>query len=163
VKRSDIDEFVEWVKACPGKPNQRTIANKWPTIWVRYPRVVALVDHIWPPPDLLPPNFELNEWQQELDGQLREIANDRSIVFVVDNIGSSGKSMFVRHQLTHYPEETQVLKLGKRDDLAFAIDPSKRVSLPPSFDALYCEGQVQQPPRLIKRPQSYQASCVDCW
>jgi hypothetical protein len=128
-KRTDIDEFVDWVKTCDKKPNQRTIANQFPTIWVRYPRVVALVDHIWPPPNLLPVGLELNEWQQELDGQLRLEPDDRSILFVVDAIGSSGKSMFVRHQLTMYPEETQVVKLGKRDDLAYAIDPSKRVFL----------------------------------
>lgn len=126
-KRTDIDEFVEWVKQCDRKPNQRTIASQFPTIWVRFPRVVGLVDHIWPAPDLLPPGFELNEWQQELDGQLRQEPDDRSILFVVDPIGSSGKSMFVRHQLTTYPDETQVVKLGKRDDLAYVIDPLKRV------------------------------------
>lgn len=128
-KRSDIDEFVEWVKAQERKPSQRAIANEWPTIWVRYPRVVALVDHIFPPPQLLPAEFEPNEWQQELDGRLRMEPDDRSILFVVDEVGSSGKSMFVRMQLTQYPAETQVIKLGKRDDLAYAIDPSKRVFL----------------------------------
>lgn len=128
-KRTDIDEFVAWVKACEKKPNQRTIAQEYPNIWVRYPRVVGLVDHLWPAPDLLPAGLELNEWQQELDGRLRLEPDDRSILFVVDSVGSSGKSMFVRHQLTKYSEETQVVKLGKRDDLAYVIDPSKRVFL----------------------------------
>lgn len=127
--RSDIDLFTDWIKEQESKPDERAIANAFPSIWTRYPRLIQLVDHLWLPPNLLPGGFELNEWQQELDQQLREPADDRSIIFVVDPVGASGKSMFCRHQLTMYPYETQVLKLGKRDDLAFALDESKRVFL----------------------------------
>jgi len=128
-KRSDIDLFTDWVKTQESKPNERDIASNFPTIWTRYPRLVQLVDHLWPTPNLVPDGFELNEWQQELDQQLREPADDRSIVFVVDAEGGAGKSMFCRYQMTHYPTETQILKLGKRDDLSYALDESKRVFL----------------------------------
>jgi len=128
-RRTDIDLFVDWVKAQDTKPNDRDIASNFPTIWTRYPRLIQLVDNIWPTPNLLPPDFELNEWQQELDGQLRDPPDDRSICFVVDPAGGSGKSMFCRYQLTMYPAETQILKLGKRDDLSYALDESKRVFL----------------------------------
>jgi len=128
-KRSDIDHFTDWVKTQTVKPNDRDIATNFPTIWTRYPRLVQLVDHIWAPPNLLAPGFELNDWQRQLDEQLRVDADDRSIFFVVDPIGGIGKSMFCRHQLTTYPTETQVLKLGKRDDLSYSLDESKRVFL----------------------------------
>lgn len=128
-KRSDIDRFTDWVREQTEKPDERTIASNFPGIWTKYPRLVQLVDHLWGHANLVPGGFELNEWQQELDEQLRQPADDRSIIFVVDGIGGSGKSMFCRHQLTNYPDETQVMKLGKRDDLAFALDESKRVFL----------------------------------
>lgn len=128
-KRSDIDLFVDWIKQSDHKPTEREIASEFPTIWTRYPRLIQLVDHVWPSPCLVPEGFELNEWQQELDQQLREPPDDRSIVFVVDEAGGAGKSMFCRYQMTHYPSETQILKLGKRDDLSYAIDESKRVFL----------------------------------
>lgn len=127
--RSDIDEFTDWIRQQPSKPNERAIANAWPTIYTRYPRLVNLVDHIWPQPVLVADGFELNEWQQELDGRLRGEPDDRTITFVVDPEGGAGKSMFCRHQLTNYADETQVLKLGKRDDLSYALDESKRVFL----------------------------------
>jgi len=128
-KRSDIDHFTDWIRSQDHKPSERDIASQFPTIWTRYPRLVQLVDHIWESPNLLPVGFELNEWQQELDGRLRMEPDDRSIVFVVDQAGGAGKSMFCRYQLTKYPNETQVLKLGKRDDLSYALDESKRVFL----------------------------------
>lgn len=128
-KRSDIEEFVEWIKEQERKPSERDIATHYPTIWTRYPRLVQLVDHVWPTPNLIPDGFELREWQRRLDEQLREPADDRTITFVVDREGGIGKSMFCRYQLTNYPAETQVLKLGKRDDLSYALDESKRVFL----------------------------------
>lgn len=128
-KRTDIDHFVDWVKLQDAKPTDREIASNFPTIWTRYPRLIQLVDNIWPSANLLAPGFELNEWQQELDGQLRLEPDDRTIIFVVDSQGGAGKSMFCRHQLTFHPAETQILKLGKRDDLSYALDESKRVFL----------------------------------
>lgn len=128
-KRTDIDSFVDWIKLQEHKPNDREIASNFPTLFTRYPRLVQLVDHIWAQPNLVPTGFELNGWQSQLDGQLREQPDDRSITFVVDPLGGAGKSMFCRYQLTTYPNETQVLKLGKRDDLSYALDESKRVFL----------------------------------
>jgi len=128
-RRTDIENFVEWVHAQTDKPNERAIASEYPAIWTKYPRIVQLVDHIWRPANLLPIGFQLNEWQERLDAQLRLEPDDRSVVFVVDRDGGAGKSMFCRYELTSYPDETQVLKLGKRDDLSYALDESKRVFL----------------------------------
>lgn len=128
-KRTDIERFVEWIKEQERKPCERDVASAFPAIWTRYPRLTQLVDHLWKPPALVPVGFELNDWQRRLDEQLRVEPDDRSIVFVIDPEGGKGKSMFCRYQLSIHPLETQVLKLGKRDDLSYAIDESKRVFL----------------------------------
>jgi hypothetical protein len=54
---------------------------------------------------------------------------NRKIIFVVDPTGGSGKSWFVRWWLSTNGELTQVLSIGKRDDLAYAIDESKKFFL----------------------------------
>jgi len=50
----------------------------------------------------------------------------RSIHFVVDPDGGKGKSWICRWALTKYPDKVQILRIGKRDDLAYAIDETKR-------------------------------------
>ena len=71
----------------------------------------------------------LNEWQEFLKNRLLCEADDRSVEFYVDAEGGKGKSFFCRWMLSKYPEYVQVLSGGKRDDLAHAIDTSKRIFL----------------------------------
>lgn len=61
-----------------------------------------------------------------VDGELHP---PREIQFVVDEVGNSGKSWFTRWAVTNHSDKVQVLKIGKRDDLAYAVDATKSVFL----------------------------------
>lgn len=126
-KRNDIDAFRTWVTEQSTTPSEREIARAFPSLYLRYPRLVTLTSHLRPEPNLQ--SGEQYEWQRELEEELSGEPDDRSIIFYVDPEGGKGKTWFVRHYLSKHPETTQFLSIGKRDDLAYAIDESKSVFL----------------------------------
>lgn len=126
-KRNDFGEFKEWILEQPTKPTARLIAEQFPSLFIRYGRIMEWVDLVYPPPELV--TGEPRPWQRALGETLDEDADDRKIVFVVDQIGGCGKSWFVRWWLSKHGGLTQRLSIGKRDDLAYAIDESKRFFL----------------------------------
>lgn len=126
-ERNDFKEFKEWVLGQATKPTPALVAREFPTIFLRYGRVMEWIDLIFPPPVLV--EGTLRGWQNELADILEGEADDRKVYFVVDPIGGSGKSWFIRYWLSNYGELTQRLSIGKRDDLAYAIDESKEYFL----------------------------------
>lgn len=126
-KRNDFADFKQWVLDCPTKPTARDIASEFPTLFIRYGRILEWVDLIYPPPELV--TGDPRPWQSGLGQTLNEPAGDRKIIFVVDPIGGCGKSWFIRWWLSTHGTDTQRLSIGKRDDLAYAIDESKRFFL----------------------------------
>lgn len=125
--RSDLDEFKEWVAEQPTKPSERAIAREFPHLYLKYPKLTGLVDHLRPEVSFTDGTESLRGWQVDLESRISEDADDRSIFFVVDREGGKGKSWFVRYMLSKKPDDVQFLSVGKRDDLAFAIDPTKRI------------------------------------
>jgi Putative viral replication protein len=128
-KRTDLDRFKEWIADLGHVPSQRLLANEFPGLYLRYPRLMELATHLVPQPRLVPEDAQLLDWQQHLDAVLGLDPDDRKILFYVDPEGGKGKSWFVRHQMSKRPDETQFLSVGKRDDLAYAIDETKRIFL----------------------------------
>lgn len=129
-RRSDFESFKEWCKSRNSPPTETEIADIYPALYGRYPRAcLKFVELFCPKNDLVVPTAQLRNWQQDLYAALMEPANDRKIVFVVDNEGNTGKSWFIRFMLTRHTAETQRLSVGKRDDLAFAIDETKSIFL----------------------------------
>lgn len=128
-KFEDVKEFALAIHASQGRPpNDRELADSFPGHFIRYSR--ALLEYcrlICPEPDLQ--HGELREWQQLLHTELLAEPNDREIRFIVDPAGGTGKTWFQRYLLTERPEDVQVLSGGKRDDIAHAIDSSKKVFL----------------------------------
>lgn len=122
-KRVDIEQFKQWVMEQPNKPTRGTIANEFPGLFLKYGRLMEWVDLIYPQPAFV--GGPLRTWQRQLGERLDEPADDRRIQFIVDPIGGCGKSWFVRYWFSTHPNETQRLSIGKRDDLAYAIDESK--------------------------------------
>lgn len=123
-QRTDFDEFKEWVKEQPGRPSDRDVAEEFPSLWGRYrSSCISFLDLFSPAPKLVEGN--LRGWQSELNDRLAQPANDRDVMFVVDENGNSGKSWFTRYLYTTRPDDMQMLSIGKRDDLAYAIDPTK--------------------------------------
>lgn len=127
--RTVLDALYEWGDAYIAEhghaPTSPEIAREHPTAYLRYPRCVRLFQARAPAPNLR--EGELREWQNELEQELDEGADDRSIIFYVDEDGGKGKSWFQQWYLTKFPDRCQVLSIGKRDDLAHAIDESKHV------------------------------------
>lgn len=120
-RRSDIEIFQEWCKEQDGAPNERVIMERFPSLWIRYRGNVLEMSRKLckntPPPDT-----PLRGWQQALKTKLEVEADDRKVIFVVDEEGNSGKSWFAMHWYKRNREKIQILKIGKRDDLAHAID-----------------------------------------
>lgn len=128
-KRSDIDIFKDWVEAQAEAPSEREIARAFPALYLRYRRnLLELVGFLRPICDF-GVGDELREWQRELEGRLNNPPDDRTVEFFVDPEGAKGKSYFVRYALSKWPERVQCLSVGKRDDLAHAIDATKCIFL----------------------------------
>lgn len=130
-KRSDLDEVLEWAEdfsnANGRGPTSPEVAVSQPRAYIKFPRVTRCLKLRAAAPKLR--EGEPNLWQQTLHDQLMEDADDRSVLFYVDPEGNSGKTWFQQWFLTKYPEKTQLLSVGKRDDLAYAVDETKSVFL----------------------------------
>lgn len=116
------DDFIATNGRAPSSPE---IAREHPTAYLRYPRATALFQARAPTPVLR--EGEPRDWQLELIDMLEQDANDREIVFYVDEEGNKGKSWFQAWYLTNHDAVTQILSAGKRDDIAHAVDQTKSV------------------------------------
>lgn len=124
-----FEDFLAWALAIHTStgfaPTERDIAQAFPGLYVRYSRsLMSLIEHNCPFPAL--EVGTLLPWQQELWDYLDLPPDDRTITFVVDARGGKGKSWFARYMFSKKPSETQLLSVGKRDDLAHAVNCSKR-------------------------------------
>lgn len=127
-KRSDIEKFKEWIMEFQGVISEQDVASEFPSIYLRYrASAMSMVRLLAAKPILV--RGGLRQWQQRLHDQLDGEPDDRTINFYVDADGGKGKSWFIRYYISNYPEKTQRLSIGKRDDLAYVLDPSKRVFL----------------------------------
>lgn len=130
-KRTDLQAIVDWLDefiADNGRaPTEREVALLQPIALLKRLDILRLARLRAPPPSLR--EGELRPWQQELSDELSADADDRSVQFYVDPVGGKGKTWFQQWLLTHRPDDVQVLGVGKRDDLCFAIDNSKSVFL----------------------------------
>ena len=68
------------------------------------------------------PDLQLLPWQLELLAICDEPCDSRSINFVVDPEGNKGKSYFAAYLELNSKKVVQVMKCGKRDDMAFELD-----------------------------------------
>lgn len=126
-KRSDWERLVEWLTNQEVPPSTTDVMRAFPSLYGRYKNgVEEFVEQLGPRPVLV--NGALRDWQGNLYERITQEADDRKVIFVVDPNGNSGKSYFCKYCLTHR-DDTQVLKLGRRDDLALSIDRDKRVFL----------------------------------
>jgi len=130
-ERTDINSVITWATAFGtdnGRPpSSPEIARAFPREYCKLNRLVRTLSHIVPTQAL---QFgDPRPWQHELELALLGPANDRTVRFVIDEDGDKGKSWFTRYFYTKYPDVTQMLGIGKRDDVAFAIDETKSVFL----------------------------------
>lgn len=126
-----LGPFYDWGEAYirdhGHAPSSPEIARAHPTVYLRYPRCVRLFQNLEPPPTLR--EGELREWQDDLEQALEDPPDDRSIQFFVDPDGGKGKTWFQQYYLSKYPDKTQVLSIGRREDVAHSVDVTKSVFL----------------------------------
>lgn len=75
------------------------------------------------------PAFPLRNWQADLNEKLIREPDSRTIVFVVDFTGNSGKTWFFSYYQQLHPNGTQIILPGKKADMAFALKDNVRVLL----------------------------------
>lgn len=126
-KRSDIDKFKVWLLEQTSWPSDAHIAANWTSLYVRAGRrLLEIRELLYPKPALETGEYR-DGWQSDLAQILDEIPDDdRAIRFYVDEEGNNGKTWFVRKYLTE-KDDAQFFSIGKRDDIAHALDPTKRV------------------------------------
>lgn len=117
---TQFEQLRDWVAAQETAPDYRDVWETFPTLAARYKSaVLECIELFGKKPSLVDGTFK--PWQQRVDGWVNEEPDDRKVIFVVDPAGNSGKSWLCRYWLSHRGC-TQFLSVGKRDDLAYAID-----------------------------------------
>jgi len=122
--RSDLDEFKEAVKN--GMLSLSEIREHHSEVYAKYTRFCLeyIDDHY---PKLTLEEFELRPWQNALKNKLEQPADRRKVVFVVDEVGNSGKSWFAHYYTKLMGDSCQVMLPGKKADMAFALKPCLKV------------------------------------
>lgn len=128
-KRSDWDEYRQWIEELGRIPTGRELVVRFPSLYARYKRACFDYAEALLPHPVLTSDEPRDGWQAGLRGIIDEDPSDRLIHFYVDHEGNSGKSWMCRYLLTNFPDRVQVMRIGKRDDLSYAIDPSRDIFL----------------------------------
>lgn len=121
--RTDLDEFKDAVKG--GMLSLQEIRENHSEVYAKYTRFcLQYVDDNSPDKEL--PDHAFRGWQADLNEFLNRAPDDRTISFVVDHEGNSGKTWFA-HKYSQSHDGVQVLQPGKKADMAYALDSSIRV------------------------------------
>lgn len=122
---SKFEQLRNWVAAQETAPTFRDVWEEFPDLAGRYKSAVLECIAIFgKKPRLV--DGELRLWQHALNERVHSEADDRSIVFVVDEEGNRGKSWLTRYWMTHL-DGAQFLSVGKRDDLAYSVNVESSV------------------------------------
>lgn len=129
--RSDWDSYKAWVRDLARVPTDLEIAGRFPSLFARYQHACHVIaQSALPRPRLVPDGSTLRPWQQNLHNVLtQDCDDDRSILFYVDEEGNKGKSWFCRYMLQNHEATVQMLGVGRVTDLAYMIDPEKKIFL----------------------------------
>lgn len=123
-KRTDIGAFADWIRDLGRLPSKRELLTNHPHLHARYKKwCYEYAEALLEPVNLTGDEAPREGWQADLATDLEATPDKREIIFVVDPEGNSGKSWFCRWALSKEPDTVQLLRIGKRDDLAHAIDP----------------------------------------
>lgn len=125
-RRSDIETYTKWLVDFDGYPTEREVAVAFAPLYMRYrENCLRLREFFCKKPELQVGDYR-DGWQTDLALSLDEdCTDDRKVIFYVDEEGGKGKSWFIRKFISDHIDFTQYLSIGKRDDLAFAIDETK--------------------------------------
>lgn len=122
--RSDLNAFKDAVKS--GEHNLEVLMETHSKVVARYKTFCKDYIRIHQKPEPVT-THALYPWQQSLNRKLLLAPDDRKIVFVVDVLGNVGKSWFGRYYLQLHPENTQIIRVGKKMDMAYELRTTSRV------------------------------------
>lgn len=129
--RSDLDAVVVWGRSFAVEsgrpPTSPEVAREFPLQYTKFNRITRTLRFCAPAVALQ--HGDLRDWQRTLKDVLMEPADDRTVRFYVDVNGGSGKSWFSRWMVTNYADKVQLLGIGKRDDMCFAVEETKSIFL----------------------------------
>ena len=129
-RRSDWDNLRAFVTDLGSVPSNRVLASDFTALYARYRSTIREICASYLPTPELVQGSPHEGWQSELWSLIQEECTDtRTVRFYVDYAGNKGKSWFCAYALSKLPDRVQVLSVGKRDDLAYAVDESKDVFL----------------------------------
>lgn len=132
-KRTDWEKFEDWVVDLGRVPSFREIARSgFRGLLARYhTNIFKMAEAFLPTTDYTEgetPRFGFQSYVVgRVEGQMQDGAPRRVIDFVVDPAGNSGKSWVASYLISKYPDDVQILRVAKRDDMALALDVTKRV------------------------------------
>lgn len=122
-KRSELEAFADAVKG--GERSLKKLREDFKQVCAKYPRFVNdyIRDQIPDPPIQL---HQLRDWQFDLNNRLKEEANSRHVIFVIDFKGNKGKSWFAKYYCSQH-DDAMILRPTKHADMAYALPPTLRV------------------------------------
>lgn len=123
-QRCDLDAFKEDVQN--GVLDDDTLMELHSAVWAKYPTFVRQYVRKYLPKRKFK-DFELRPWQKELEEMLKEEADDRSVVFVIDPVGNSGKTWFSSRYFTMNSNDTFYLSPTKKNDMTNLLPSKLRV------------------------------------
>jgi len=132
-KQGKWEQLVQWceelTEANEPPPTEKELIKRFPGLMGPQRRgVLKIVASLCRPPTR-EIGFPRDGWQRELVDSLDVEPDDRSITFIVDPDGNNGKSWICRYIQAKFPTRAQYLRIGKRDDLAHALDTRKNIFL----------------------------------
>ena len=122
--RTDLEAFKTAVKG--GMLSLSEIREHHSEVYAKYQRYCLeyIDDHY---PKVQVPDYELRPWQVRLKAKLEEPPDRRKIIFIVDEVGNSGKSWFAHYFAKVKGECCQVMLPGKKADMAYALKPGLKI------------------------------------
>lgn len=119
----------EFVDNHVGVPTRRELLLEFPNLMARYPQAVQDYMSAVLPPIRLTESTPRDGWQSTLAHRLESTPDARTVDFIVDPLGNNGKTWFCQYMVTAHPDKVQYLRIGKREDLCYAIDTEKSIFL----------------------------------
>lgn len=123
-KRSELRALADAIEA--GNQNRKALRKEFDAALKHRDLVDVLIDDYDEPVPIK--SHPLYPWQADLYQELQRDPDDRTIIFVVDLIGNTGKTWFTKYVAQMLPR-VQKLQPGKKEDIAYMLDKSNRIFL----------------------------------
>lgn len=118
-----MEDFKRSVKE--GVTDMKTLRELHSSVCALYPRFVK--DYVRDNQEKITVEAHpLRIWQQELNQILINAPDKREVIFIVDTVGDKGKSWFA-HYYCDLHDNAQIIIPGKKADMTFVVEESKRV------------------------------------